>query len=350
MRSALRAIAVLAAIASQAHAGTLRGRVVDAATGRAVAGATVSAGGAETTTDDDGRYRLDGVSGRLEIVVIADGYDPALASTRAGRTVELRLVATTGEVIEVTGRAPVEPAPETYRLTGEEVRTLPGSGNDALKGLQTLPGVARLPFGLGGLVLRGANPRDSKVYLDGIPVPILFHFGGFASFYPSALLDRIDLEPGGFGAPWGRAQGGLALLTGRTGRRDRWRIESEVSLIDAQVRGEGPAPAGGAWTVGLRRSYVDAVLGAVLHGDRALTILPRYWDGQVRYDRGALTAMLFFSDDELRFASPGADINDGGDDQLEYTSGFVRAGLRWRHGPLTVTPWIGYGRFGLDTK
>src|SRR5690242_17978665 len=60
------------------------------------------------------------------------------------------------EVIQISGVAPAppsEPAHET--VVAEELHELPGGGNDALRGLQSLPGVARIPFGLGGLALRG---------------------------------------------------------------------------------------------------------------------------------------------------------------------------------------------------
>ena len=44
--------------------------------------------------------------------------------------------------------------------------------------------MARIPYSFGGLVLRGTSPRDTAVFLDGIEVPIAFHFGGVTSFYP----------------------------------------------------------------------------------------------------------------------------------------------------------------------
>ena len=92
------------------------------------------------------------------------------------------------EVIEVSGKAPEETKPLSYQLTAEEIRTIPGAGNDILRAVQVLPGVARIPFAFGGLVLRGTAPRDTAVYLDGIEVPIAFHFGGVTSFYPGGML------------------------------------------------------------------------------------------------------------------------------------------------------------------
>lgn len=241
-----------------------------------------------------------------------------------------------GEVITLTGEAPEQARPRRYGIGTDVIRVLPGSANDALKALQNMPGVARVSYGLGGLALRGTSPRDSKVYLDGVEVPILYHFGGLVSFYPSAMLASMELTPGGFGARHGRAQGGIVTLGARTGRSDRWRTASELSLTDASLRADGPGPGGGAWSLGLRRSHIDAVLAAVLSDeDQSLTLAPRYYDGQLRYDRaiGAgerVSVMLFGVDDGAALGEPVQEGKDPEDGQLDFATRFVRAAVRWQ--------------------
>lgn len=314
-----------------------RGTVVDAGTGEVIAGATIAVEGVEVTSGEDGNFTisLGARAGRIDVFAIADGYQPLVVQRWAGEPWRVALVPDTsltgGELIAIEEeRAPLtQPVP--YDLQGEEVRTLPGAGNDALKGLTSLPGAARVPFGLGGLALRGSAPRDSAVYLDGIEVPILFHFGGLASFYPSGLLGSMELNPSGFSARYGRAQGGLVELSSRAARIDEWRVAGEVSLIDAQARAEGPAPGGGGWTMGVRRSYVDGVLAAA---PLDLTLLPRYWDAQLKYevgtlDRGKWSAIGFASSDGLELVTQGSDPT-APDDRLDYTSRFVRVGGRYQ--------------------
>lgn len=255
-----------------------------------------------------------------------------------------------GEIIELSGDAPDDAEPLTYDVPVEEIRTLPGSGNDTLRALQSMPGVARVPFGVGGLILRGASPRDTKVYLDEIEVPVLYHFGGVASFYPSAMLESVEMQGGGFGAAYGRGHGGVVTLASKPGRRDQWRVGSELSLLDASVRADGPA-LGGTLSFGMRRSYVDAILAVAIpeDSDFAFTLAPRYYDGQLRYDArlsngDQVTAIAFASDDRLQAASTSGSSLD----TFSYESGFVRASTQWRRrrGPLTarVTPWAGYDR------
>jgi hypothetical protein len=335
----LAAVGAAGAPASAQRAAEQRGVVVDATTGEPIAGATVattSGDAAEVTTGDDGAFTLAGVpAGRVGVIVFADGYQPLVIDQRRGRAWRLALepdaAQAGGELIVVEGERPPLTEAVPYDLRGEEVRQLPGAGNDALKALTSLPGAARVPFGLGGLALRGSAPRDSAVYLDGIEVPILFHFGGLASFYPSALLGSMELDPSGFSVRYGRAQGGLVELSSRPARADRWRVGGEVSLVDAQARAEGPGWGGGDWQLGVRRSYVDAVLAAA---PLDLTLLPRYWDAQVKYERGTRsrgvwTALAFASSDGLDLVTADDDPT-APDDTLDYTSRFVRLGARYQ--------------------
>jgi hypothetical protein len=334
---ALTAIAILtpALVAAAPARVAIHGRVVDAATGAPIAGAVVAAGAGEpAVSDDDGHFVVEGAS---DVFVYAEGYAPLTAALGADRPHVLALRADGGgEVIEVVATAPDrDPAPG-YHLDRDALRTLPAAGGDILRAAQSLPGVARMPYGLGGVVLRGTSPRDSNVYLDGIEVPAAFHFAAVSSFFPSTLLDGMAVVPGGGDASRGRSVGGTIELTSRAPRGDRLRASAELGLLDAQATAEGPTPGGGAIVVGVRRSYIDAVLGAAAE-DR---LVPRYYDGQLRWDHtvrgGTLTALGFFSDDAL--VTPGA--------TLASRSG--RAALRYRRAwgatALSATASAGWDR------
>jgi hypothetical protein len=342
-------VALVAAAGGVARAErAIDGAVVDDATGAPVVGALVAIGASEAATDDGGRFKIVDVPfGRLEVVVVADGYRAFFGAARLGQTLAIRLTPEAGgEVIHVSGRAPSGPP---LHLGADEIRTLPGAGNDALRALQSLPGVARTPFGLGGLALRGTAPRDTKVYLDGIEVPLLYHFGGLASFLPTGAVDELTLEPGGASARYGRGLGGVAVITSRTGRKDRWRVGGELSLIHAAVLADGPGPLGGSWLLGARRSYFDAIEAAA---GLDLTIAPRYGDAQVRWESGdgRWMAILFGSDDSLRLLHDPNDASTAGVTtsnvkSFTYASRFARLGLRYRAvfgaTSLTILPSLG---------
>jgi hypothetical protein len=279
----------------------------------------------------------------------------ALASVAQANEGDVPVDDAGGEVIEVYGEAPeIEETaePKTYELGPEVIRRVPGSGNDALKSLQTMPGVARVPYGMGGLVLRGMSPRDSNVYLDGMEVPLLYHFGGLSSFYPSSTLKSMELTPGGYSAEYGRGQGGVVMLESRGGRRDRWRLSSELSMVDLSAQADGPAGRDSAWSFGVRRSVVDAVL-PFFSTDAEITAAPRYYDAQIRYDTepwsGArLSAMLLGSDDQIGFI-----YGERMDRVFSYGTQFARFGAsfeqRWQRNAFTVAPWVGVDEFSLES-
>ena len=341
-------IAVTVPRAAQAER-SVSGTVVDDATGQPIAGALVAVGTAEAPTDDAGAFVIPGAPfGRLDLIVIADGYRAYFGAARAGSELAIRLTPETGggEVIHVSGQRPSGPP---LHLDTQEIRNLPGAGNDALRALQSLPGVARTPFGLGGLALRGTAPRDTKVYLDGIEVPLLYHFGGIASFLPTAAVDELTLEPGGASVRYGRGLGGVAVVTSRTGRGDGWRAGGEISLIHAAAIAEGPGPLKGSWLLGVRRSYFDAIEDAA---NLDLALAPRYSDAQVRWESGdgQWMVILFGSDDKLRLIHDPTDSDTGGINtsnvkNFEYSSRFARLGARFRAvagaTQLTIVPSVG---------
>ncbi|HSN25664.1 MAG TPA: TonB-dependent receptor [Kofleriaceae bacterium] len=256
-----------------------------------------------------------------------------------------------GEVIEVSGKAPDETKPLSYSLSADEIRDMPGAGNDILRAVQALPGVARIPFGFGGLVLRGTSPRDTAVYLDGIEVPIAFHFGGITSFYPSGMLADLQLTSGGFGVEYGRAQGGIVKLTTREPRTDAYRLGGSIGLLDSGATAEGPWHGGG-FMIGVRRSYFDTVVSPFVASDIPL---PSYWDAQLRLSfgdpakHGRISPMVFLSIDHVANHTTGA---PGQPEGIAMTSMFVRAAAPYLRtwGPLTlrVVPWLGTNRLTFE--
>src|SRR5512132_3695916 len=103
-------IAVIVAATGPAHADrAVTGTVVDDATGAAIAGALVTIGDGETATDDQGRFRVDDLGfGRVDVLVIADGYRAYFGAARIGAVLAIRLetVGSASEVIRVSGRPP----------------------------------------------------------------------------------------------------------------------------------------------------------------------------------------------------------------------------------------------------
>jgi len=163
------------------------------------------------------------------------------------------------------------------------VESLPGTAGDTLKVVQSLPGVSRARFDGGDLVLRGANPGDSLVFLEGLEIPIIYHFGGIRSTFNSWFLDAVEFLPGNFPVDYGRATGGVVDVTVRDPSKDLFRGQLDLNVYDAGFALEGPL--GGGWSMGgaFHRSYIDSILPFVLPDDAPISFdtAPRYYDYQL---------------------------------------------------------------------
>ena len=341
----------------------LRGTVIDEHTREPIEGALVIAQHEKVVTDENGAFAVVVGDGERFLLVSAPGY--AIRSVAVASASQVELVVS-NEVIEIEGTAPrphvwrppprlsVTPAPAapSYRLSVDDLRTLPGTANDALRAVQVLPGVARLPYSFGGIVLRGTSPRDNAVYIDGIEVPIAFHFGGISSFYPSSLLEGITVSNGGIDAAYGRAQGGMVEMTTREPRGDHWRTAGSVGLLDTSVVVEGPA-RGGAVFIGVRRSYLDVVLDPFVD---AYTPLPSYLDAQLKGSwgnpdfTGRIQPMIFLASDQLDAIEQKADRED----ESSISSFFIRLAApydrRWGTLSLRIVPWLGIDKLDFTSR
>ena len=164
---------------------------------------------------------------------------------------------------------------------------MPGTFGDPVRVIENLPGTSRAPGGVGGaLIVRGANPADSAVLMDGVQIPLLYHFGGLTSVVNSEFLSAVTFLPGGFGAQYGRATAGVAEMQSAPLACDRVRASASVDLLDAELFGCVPV---GRWRVAAaaRRSYIDAFLpalleGAAKEGESPIIVSPAYFDYQLK--------------------------------------------------------------------
>lgn len=203
----------------------------------------------------------------------------------------------------------------------KEANVLAGSGGDPVKVIESMPGVARGGGGGNGntLVVRGSNAEDSKVYLDGHWLPMLFHFGGSKSVYNGALLREFDVSTGGFSSEHGRATGGVVDLKSRAPRKDRWGGYVDLSMIDASAVVEGPLNEDMGLALGFRRSTLDLIMEGANINDKIdglnFTTYPVYYDYQGKWhykidDQNTITVDAFGLYDKVAFAQDAVDDAD----------------------------------------
>lgn len=202
-------------------------------------------------------------------------------------------------------------------LSAAEIKRVPGSGGDAVKVVVALPGVSRPPFVSGEVLIRGSGPEDSRFLLDGVTLFRLFHFGAWKSIFNSDLLSSIDMYPGGFGARYGAAVGGVVEVKGRPARTDRWHLKTDLNVVDAGAVVEGPLAKDLSLQAAGTYSYLGDIIKAATRSE-ATTIAPLYRDAYARLDWAVSPGNRLFltysaSRDELEVLDSDA---RGGSDEL----------------------------------
>lgn len=302
----------------------------------------------ETTTDEAGRFALRGLTpGEWRLTLRAPGFDPYVTGEEIA--LDEVLVGTyymrrrTSEY-EVVVRAPREKKEVARRtLTLEEIRKIPGTQGDAIRVVQNLPGVARTPLNLGPLVVRGGRPGDTRTYIDGQFVPLLFHFGGLTAVINSDFLETLDFYPGNFPARYGRSIAGAVDVNTKATKPERLHGYANVNLTESTLFLEGPIGERGGFAASVRRSYLDAVLPFVLKlfdAPIGFTLAPRYWDYQLKTDwdfgKDELSFFLFGSDDKLALVLDDAtQTNVEGRGNINSSIAFHRFTARWKR---TLSP------------
>ena len=319
---------------------------------------------AETDTDAEGGFSFDGLAGGEYLVsvespgletrespeLVVDGEVTALLYRLSPSVDDTALDTIDDEETDLGfgATAEIDPPPrEVTRRTirASELTRIPGTRGDALRAVEILPGVGRPPpFAAGQLLIRGSSTRDSQVFINNSPAPLLYHFGGLTSTVNSRLLDRIDFIPGNFSARYGRKFGGILDVQTRDPRTDGFHGVLELGVLDASILAELPLHETVGVALGFRRSTMDLILPAVLPDDAfSFVTYPVYYDYQAMLtwrptSRDRVSFAFLGSDDDLLVELDDT-IDDNalltGDIQMATRSNLFQLGYEHTFSPAT---------------
>ncbi|HEY6099381.1 MAG TPA: TonB-dependent receptor [Anaeromyxobacter sp.] len=267
------------------------GRLLERGTRRPLAGAPVSIRGTgdpiRATTGPDGRFEAEVPDATFTVIAAPAGHQ-RLEATVAARPGEQREETFYLERVGTGSETVVRAAPARREITrqvipAEEVAKVPGSQGDTIRAVLNLPGAARPAYGGGQVILRGSAPGDSRFFVEGQEIPLLYHFGGLRSTVNPRFLEAVEFVPGNFPVDYGRATGGIIEVKLRDPASDVVRGDAGLSLYEAGASLEGPL--GGGWSGGaaFHRSWIDTILPLFIPKDSNLSFdtAPRYYDYQL---------------------------------------------------------------------
>ena len=237
---------------------SLRGFISDASDGQPLIGVNValSASGEDgafvgAATDIDGLYVVVGLApGTYALQVSSVGYETITDTLRlenGTRQIDFQMVPlseslgqATVESERTTGSANVDAGLQRIRV--EDIRSVPAPdiSGDLVNYLVSLPGIVSSGDRGGQLFIRGGEPSQNQVFLDGIPIFQPFHVLGFYSAFPADLVQNADIYAGGFDSRHGGQLSSVLDVTARTGNLRGINASGSIAPFVAAASAEGP--------------------------------------------------------------------------------------------------------------
>jgi len=329
---------------------TLRGFVSDQSNGQPIELVNVAlqnqAGDMQgSVSNRDGFYQIIRISpGRYILFASFIGYrvyrDTLDIEAGEVRTININLVPGTEELDEVLveterteGVARVIAGQQIIRPAEiERIPTLDVSG-DLASYLSTLPSVVTTGDRGGQLFVRGGEPTQNLVLIDGILLYQPFHILGFYSAFPSEILSRTDFFAGGFGSKYGGRLSSVLDIAARSGNDRSYTGTLSVSPFMSTAHVEGPLlKEGWSFLASARQSTIEQ--GASQYIGRDLPFLFGDFFGKIN---GRITDNTRVSFTSLKTYDRGTLREEGGDnvsDELRWSNEAV--GMRMLMLPRTV--------------
>ncbi len=314
-------------VAALSQTGTIEGTVYDGSTNAPVVGAEVHILGTDErqTTDTEGKFWfIEFGPGAYTVSITHEMYDTPTETdieVTAGHTIQVTLylgeVLLLEEVIVEGERLP--PTISRKDIRGSELIRIPGVGNDALKGLTTLPGIGIPNDYFGILYIRGSEPGSNLYYLDRTPLGYPFHWGGLLSTISSEVIDKIDIYAGGYGAEFGLDSQAVLDIHSRDSLEEKISGKFNLNILYSEGLLERRLGDEGYVSIAGRRSYIDLIVGQFIDGQQ----FPYFSDYQLKFayplgEKHRLTLNSFAATDHFHVEeATSVEVTEVGEGQVD---------------------------------
>jgi outer membrane receptor protein involved in Fe transport len=197
-------------------------------------------------------------------------------ATAEQRTVEEVVVSTSRYALASGGTA------AGTLMTQQDVDALPRLGDETLRAVHRLPGAASNGFS-GLAAIRGGDPNETQIVLDGMQLVEPFHLKNFlspVSLLDARMLESLEIYSGGFPVQYGTRMSAVVEARSTRPRAPRY-YELGASLFHTNgLAARQFADGRGQWLLSARRSNLHE-LARVLKSDYGE---PQYFDVFTRAD------------------------------------------------------------------
>jgi outer membrane receptor for ferrienterochelin and colicin len=193
-------------------------------------------------------------------------------------------------------------------LQSEKIKNITSLFPDVLRSVQMLPGVSTNNEFSSKFNVRGGNPDENLVLVNGTQVYDPYHVKWAQNYsigiMNTELINKMDLMTGGFPARYGDKMSSVLNIDYREGDKERLRGMASLSLMDVDVVAEGPLSQNGSFIIGARKSYLEYIMKLASPKAAKANIFPTFYDvqGVVNYSLTPGNKLL------LKFIHAGDDL------------------------------------------
>jgi len=350
------ALVLLVATAGAAHAqqASLSGFITDASDGLPLEGATIVLRDPASSDDmplygtaanADGLYLIRSIEpGTYAMTISFVGFEPVLDTLTLaegdGANRNAALTPTEEALDEVLVRAERQSGMARVtaghqRIMPEEIELVPSPdiSADLANYLTTLPGIVTTGDRGGHFYVRGGEPSQNLVLLDGMVIYQPFHMLSFYSAFPSDVLNRVDFYAGGFPARYSGRLSSVIDVASRYGNSRRFAGMASASPFTSALRVEGPiVPGHASFIFSARESMLER--GAERLVDRDLPfkfgdLFAKVYGPVSRYSRLSISALRTHDRGTI-----GEDVGGEAPDEIRWRNEAL--GARWMLVPNVI--------------
>jgi len=350
-------IFILSAFCLQAQTKhTVSGYITDISSKETLIGATILdlKSGRGTITNEYGFYSITLPDGPVEFRTGYVGYKPVVIPFTLYKDTIINIdIPTIDALNEVTifGNREVlgvrGSQMSAIDIPIEQIKAVPAmfGETDVLKALQLLPGVQAGAEATAGLYVRGGNPDENLLLLDGVPVYNVNHmFGMFSVFNPDAIKN-VTLYKGSFPAHYYGRLSSVVDIRMKDGDLNQYHGNASVGLVSSKINLEGPIIKGKtSFNISARRTYSDLLLNSAIWLNKQfdfantddLSMGYYFYDLNLKLnhkfnDNDRLYVSWYSGDDDIYFNYRSSDGAYKEKTRLNWRWGNTVAAIRWNH-------------------
>lgn len=230
------------------------GFITDAGTKETLIGANVyiEASGKGVVSDRYGHFQIAGLEhGRHTLVFSYIGYETREVEIEIkGRGLTLHDVELTPLAVQVDEAVVVASGPDkaadhqvetsVIKLSSRTIQSIPAAGGDVFSAIKFLPGIEGTEPFSPLFTVRGGDPGENAVMLDGVMIYNPYHSSVSSGIFNTQTIKWVDMLVGGFGAEYGGRNSSVMYISTKDGNSSELHGEIEPSTFHSKAFFEFP--------------------------------------------------------------------------------------------------------------